>query len=107
MYENSSLDYTPRPASGHHYLGNNSNPKLSGHGYAQLVDGRQSYGDVRKSANVISARRSGSGPGLGGYDDFDTAATSRQHHQPPSVRDRSKGRPHARAASNEVVYDRY
>ena len=48
---NTSLEYNPRPASSHHYLNNNSsNPRLSSHGYAQLADARQSYGDVRKTS---------------------------------------------------------
>lgn len=97
-YDNSSLDYNPRPASSHHYLGNNSNPRLSGHGYAQLAGARESYGDVRKSA-----QRSGSAHGLKGYSDFDYHHNDRQ----PAVRDWSKGRPHTRVTSNEVVYDRY
>lgn len=98
-YDNSSLDYNPRPASSHHYLGNNSNPRLSGHGYAQLTGARESYGDVRKSA-----QRLGSAHGQKGYSDFDYPPYEDRHS---AVRDRSKGRPHARATSNEVVYDRY
>lgn len=58
FYETQSLEYNPRPASSHHYLGNNSNPRLSGHGYAQLVGGgaNSSYGDVRKSASLVGER---------------------------------------------------
>lgn len=102
LYDNSSLDYAPRPASGHNYIGNNSNPKLTGHGYAQLVDGRQSHGDVRRSANLVPGQRPISshqrGP-TGMYDEFDNGGSN--------YRDRSKGRSHTRTTSNEVVYDRY
>lgn len=133
-----SLEYNPRPASSHNYLGNGNssnpplhpNPKLSGHGYAQLVDARQSYGDVRKSASVVPAqgqrrgsRQDTSGP-TGMYDEYDNAGTSpgpygsqqtssyrHHHHQNQSTPARDRSRPkagaHARATSNEVVYDRF
>lgn len=55
-YDNQSFEYNPRPASSHHYLTNNSNPRLSGHGYPQLVgaNANPSYGDVRRSASLVS-----------------------------------------------------
>ncbi|KAK5078623.1 Chitin synthase, class 7 [Lithohypha guttulata] len=107
MYDTYSLEYNPRPASRHHYLGNNSNPRLSGHGHAQIVDGRQGYGDVRKSANVVPQSRAASAQGPRGYDDYHDATSYQHDRQQSTVRGRSKGTPHARATSNEVVYDRY
>ena len=123
LYETTtSLEYNPRPASSHNYLGNSSTPKLpNGHAYAQLVEGRQSYGDVRKSANVVpsQSQRNGSipsAPPTGMYDEFENAGPAPYGSQQTSwmtggARDRSKGRAsanvHARATSNEVVYDRY
>lgn len=55
LYDTQSLEYNPRPASSHHYVGNNSNPRLSSHGYAQLA-ANASYGDVRKSASLVGER---------------------------------------------------
>ena len=122
LYETTtSLEYNPRPASSHNYLGNSSTPKLTGHTYAQLTEGRQSYGDVRKNANVVpsQAQRNSSIPNVvpsGMYDEFDNAGPAPYGSQQTSwmaggARDRSKGRAstsvHARATSNEVVYDRY
>lgn len=56
LYDTQSLEYNPRPASSHHYIGNNSNPRLSSHGYAQLTGANTSYGDVRKSASLVGER---------------------------------------------------
>lgn len=90
MYDNASLDYGARPASSHHYLG--SNPKLPGHGYAQLTEGRQSYGDVRKSAQVYG--RAGTS-----FEESEYRGRSQPRDYRSSV--------HGRVASNEVVYDRF
>lgn len=123
IYDSSNtLEYNPRPASSHNYLGSNSKAgsKLSGHGLAQLVDARQSYGDVRKSANVVSSQVPGQGQRRGSrhdtsgptgmYDEFDQSPAPygvQQTYSISNVRDRSKGRTHARDTSREVVYDRY
>ena len=108
-----SLEYNPRPASSHNYLANNSNPRVSGHGYPQSVDARQNYGDVRKSASVVPGQRRGSRQDTlsGMYDEFDQGpgpyASQQTSYQPNNARDRSKGRAHTRVTSNEVVYDRF
>lgn len=111
----SSLDYNPRPASSHHYVvggannnNNNGSPRLAGHGYAQMIEGRQSYGDVRKSANIVNAPQIRASSQVrernSVYDD--ERVLPGQGYAPQQVRDRSKGR-HGRVTSNEVVYDRY
>lgn len=95
-----SLDYNPRPASSHNYIG--SNTRLPSQPYSHLNEARQSYGDVRKSAAMISTSRLSSAP-TGMYDEFDNS----HQYQPPSSRDRSKGRPHNRVISSEAAYERY
>lgn len=56
LYDTQSLEYNPRPASSHYYVGNNSNPRLSGHGYSQLTGANASYSDVRKSNSLVGER---------------------------------------------------
>lgn len=104
FYEtNTSLDYNPRPASSHNYLaGNRSNPNLTGYA-SQNFDARQSYGDVRKSANIVQTQRASSYGQP--YEEPDGRGANPYHHS--SARSRSKGHPHSRMVSNEVVYDRY
>jgi len=104
------LDYQ-RPASGHHYLANNPNPRLSGHGYAQMIESGQSYGDVRKSASVNvggGQRRSESAARL--FDEYEqahgmTGGYAPQQVTSTAVRERSKPRTHGPGESRGV-YER-